>query len=752
MGTVDAPPPPPPATAGQRVLHLRLDAPLPQPARLPGSRAALEGLRLFVITGLAALYPVLVLAVARPSVFGGSAALDAGGVIASWSASLFMAQGVPATATTPAAVLTLTGAGPLIATMLLVITAFRAGRRMQRGRPAGAIAAAFRGAAPAVTWWVLALALWAAGASLGSGPASGGLVQRWQPSALGILTALLLAAIPGALGGHFEHRPWRLDWGWRGLGAAFDAAALGLLVLIPLLIGLFAWREAQHDAALAIPAHPADIAALLGLLPAYALNLVAWAWANILDLGVLNLGGVAPLALLIPVLTVALTVRRAAFRRSVPDAVAYIAGFSLLTLAAGWLATPAVGVAGAARTVSGGSWGGNPGVGFAVAALLAAVGVVVAGVLPERLTFTSAAARALEQGLRRDPVWRRPPVPGPRWRRAGAAAAALIVVLGGGGGLLIAEAGAATPEAALRDYLAAVGRQDAPAALSDADLSRVARGFTVGATDVLNATAFTSMLALAGNRHSIDVGSVTITGSGETVTAVAQVSTDGHVQTQRFTVVRSHSNRFGFIPQWRVVPPTDLLDLSQLPPGSLSVDGQNVGNSNAGVGINDLSVFAGFVHHLALDPGEPFQSAAIDVSAGATAPVDLQLQLSDRGRALAVAAVKAYLEACASSTTVFASDAICPQIDNVAESFGYTAQGPVTWTVDDSHVSPNNIQTSSGGDVTAQGEVVYSDDFVVEQCNACVPPVAAGQAIHHSQPTPFQLTLTWTGSGFTAGA
>ena len=121
-----------------------------------------------------------------------------------------------------------TGLGPVIVAGLVSVFAYRGGRALQRALPAApAPVSTLRAAAIAAPYWVIAVVLWFIGqihpslAGIETGVTLG-------PSALGLLTTLMVAAVPAMLGAFFSH-PAATGPGW--VAGVLRGGRLGVLAV-----------------------------------------------------------------------------------------------------------------------------------------------------------------------------------------------------------------------------------------------------------------------------------------------------------------------------------------------------------------------------------------------------------------------------------------------------------------------------------------------------------------------------------------
>lgn len=214
-----------------------------------------------------------------------------------------------------------------------------------------------------------------------------------------------------------------------------------------------------------------------------------------------------------------------------------------------------------------------------------------------------------------------------------------------------------SPDGVTRDYLSALQAGNADAAWGVMD---------VNAAPSVTAASLSDRAALqAALRTKLDLNSFAVSGvnqidSNRATVSFAYDTSSGSKQGQ-LVLVRSGDNRYGLLPDWRVVIVPTILQLT-LPSGigGVSIDGHSLALSD---GTFQVAVLP--VDHIIDFGGTAMladQKVKVDAFMSAGQKVAPELQLSDAGDAAAAAAVKAGFAACAQKT-VLQPDG-CPQSES----------------------------------------------------------------------------------------
>lgn len=213
-----------------------------------------------------------------------------------------------------------------------------------------------------------------------------------------------------------------------------------------------------------------------------------------------------------------------------------------------------------------------------------------------------------------------------------------------------------SPDGVTRDYLSALQSGNADAAWG---VMQVSAAPTPTAASLTGHSALQAALRTKPDIKSFAVSGVQQIDSNRATVSFAYDTSIGSKQGQ-FVVVRSGENRFGLIPDWRVViVPTVLrLTLPAAVPG-VSIDGHALALSD---GTFDVAVLP--VPHTVDYGGTTVlseQQVTVDAFMSAGQSVAYEPRLTTAGAAAAAAAVKAGFTACAQKTELQPSS--CPQSD-----------------------------------------------------------------------------------------
>jgi hypothetical protein len=242
------------------------------------------------------------------------------------------------------------------------------------------------------------------------------------------------------------------------------------------------------------------------------------------------------------------------------------------------------------------------------------------------------------------------------WRRrriqvAALAAVVILIAAAVGTNLLIRQY---SPDGAARDYLSALQSGNADAAWGVMQVSSAPNQTTASLTDQ------TALKAALGTK--LDLKDFAITGdrqadSNRSIVSFAYDTSAGSRQGQ-FVVQRSGDNRFGLIPDWRVVVVPTILQLD-LPTGAagVSIDGHDVALNE---GTSTVAVLP-LAHRIDFKGTDMLaeQTVTIDAFGSAGQTVAYRPHLTGAGTTRAVAAVKAFFAICATKTDLRPDG--CPQ-------------------------------------------------------------------------------------------
>src|SRR5713226_627856 len=255
-------------------------------------------------------------------------------------------------------------------------------------------------------------------------------------------------------------------------------------------------------------------------------------------------------------------------------------------------------------------------------------------------------------------------------------------------------AGAATPQTAAINYLAAQQRGDATTIWNQTylDTSSTANiGHSLLTRQALQAQLTTSRptyTGLRGERTDINGNTASVELSFQQQNGRTHLTLKLRKYPARSTM--------GVLPVWQVVVTSALLAF-QLPKylGGLTVDGVSI---ELGNGDTQVAVFPG-QHVLALAASDVFQATLVTVSAlqpaPATTPVPLAFSLLPSAQTAALAAVHINLQNCAKPTTLQPSR--CPNGLIGASS------GPAKWTLWGDPTSGADTAVDSSLDLVAEG-------------------------------------------------
>ena len=244
----------------------------------------------------------------------------------------------------------------------------------------------------------------------------------------------------------------------------------------------------------------------------------------------------------------------------------------------------------------------------------------------------------------------------PLWRRRGIQVAALVAVLiliagAVGTNLLIRQY---SPDGVARDYLSALQSGNADASWGVMQVSSPPSQTIPSLTD---RAALQAALRTKVDLKRFATTSVVQVDSNRSIVSFAYDTSAGSKQGQ-LVVERSGENRFGLIPDWRVVAVPTILQFD-LPTGGVgvSIDGHDVALKE---GTSRMAVLP--VAHRIDFKGTAMlaeQTAVVDAFGSAGQTVAYRPQLTSAGTAAGVAAVKAFFTTCAAKTDLRPDG--CPQ-------------------------------------------------------------------------------------------
>jgi hypothetical protein len=246
----------------------------------------------------------------------------------------------------------------------------------------------------------------------------------------------------------------------------------------------------------------------------------------------------------------------------------------------------------------------------------------------------------------RPPLWRR--------RRIQVAALVAVVILIAGAvgtNLLIRQY---SPDGAARDYLSALQSGNADAAWGVMQVNSAPKQTSASLSD---RAALQAALRTKADLKSFATTGVVEVDSNRSIVSFAYDTSAGSKQGQ-FVVERSGENRFGLIPDWRVVVVPTILQLD-LPTGTagVSIDGHDVALNEGTSSVAVLPV----AHRVDFKATAMLaaQTVSVDAFMSAGQTVAYRPQLTSAGTARVASAVKAFFATCAAKTDLRPDG--CPQ-------------------------------------------------------------------------------------------